>query len=124
MNGTNPSDSLKSEGVKAAADIAKQMITLSTGAVAFTVTFLDKFTAHAAGEAISLPWALFVAWGCFGASIIFSVWTLMGITGTLLSGNVVDSKSKNVSIPAILMILAFLAAVAAMIITGILLSIS
>jgi len=31
------------EGPKAEADTAKQIIALSTGAVAFTVTFLEKF---------------------------------------------------------------------------------
>jgi hypothetical protein len=74
-----------SEGLKASAEIAKQVITLSTAAVAFTVTFLDKFTAHASGPFRGVPQSLYVAWGLFGLSILFSLWTLMAITGTLVS---------------------------------------
>ena len=40
------------EGLKAAADITKQIIALSTGAVAFTITFLEKFNTAPAGESL------------------------------------------------------------------------
>jgi hypothetical protein len=71
------------DGLKASADIAKQIITLSTGAVAFTVTFLDKFTAHDKGPIHDVPYGLYVAWALFGLTVLLSLWTLMAITGTL-----------------------------------------
>lgn len=71
------------DGLKAQADNAKQVITLSTGALAFTVTFLEKFRAPGRGEALPLPPALYVAWGLFGLTIGFALWYLMALTGNI-----------------------------------------
>jgi hypothetical protein len=126
---------LKNDGLKAQADIAKQMITLCSGAVGFTVTFLDKFTARSSGPPAKIPVSLYVAWGLFGLDIIFALWTLMAITGTL---DVLDrknngwatlneqqdeiatgkSRSEHVNRPAMAMLITFLLAVLAMIWTG------
>jgi hypothetical protein len=74
------------EGIKAAADLDRQIITLSTGAVAFTVTFLDNFkrpAGAAPGAVLTLPDGLYVAWILFGLAIFFAIFDLMGLTGTL-----------------------------------------
>jgi hypothetical protein len=126
-------DAPQSEGLKASADIAKQIITLSTGAVAFTVTFLDKFTAQSSGPFKSVPPSLYVAWVFFGLSVLSSLWTLMAITGTLtaldrkvngwsLSKDQADAANGaggNVQMPALVMLATFLLAIIAMIGTGI-----
>ena len=126
---------LKNDSLKAQADIAKQIITLCSGAVGFTVTFLDKFTAHAQGYPAKIPVSLYVAWVLFGLDIIFSLWTLTAITGTLdvldrknnewamLNARQVKiangkSKSEHVNRPAMAMLATFLLAVLAMIWTG------
>ena len=68
------------EGIKAAADTTKQIITLCTGVLAVTITFWDKV----AGPAKSLlaTGLLVAAWVVFGVTIVFGVLTLMALTGT------------------------------------------
>jgi hypothetical protein len=120
------------EGLKAATDITKQIITLSTGAVAFTITFLDKFRSAPEGAAIPIPMALYVAWVLFGLAILFALLNLMGITATLeaidrrengwqITKNqeaVADGSKKHERWAAQGMIWLFLAAVVAMIAAG------
>jgi len=113
------------EGLKSAADLAKQLITLSTAMVGLTITFLEKIVEPiAAGGVRHVPCLLQLAWGGFGLTILFSCLTLMGITGTLnaldrkangLPLNTqqeksVDAYGQNITLFAILMICAFLAA--------------
>jgi hypothetical protein len=62
-----------------AADLAKQLITLSTGTIALTTVFSRDFVALAKDVKI---WALF-AWIAFLISIVFGIWTMMALTGTL-----------------------------------------
>jgi hypothetical protein len=71
------------EGLKSAADAAKQIITLCTGLIAITVTFLEKIVAPVSAGARDVPWPMFAAWVLFGLAIIAGVMTLLGITGTL-----------------------------------------
>lgn len=63
-----------------AADLVKQLITLSTGIIALTVTF-SKDIFNANGTCFS-GW-LVSAWVAFFVSIILGVWALMALTGTL-----------------------------------------
>jgi hypothetical protein len=120
------------EGLKAATDIAKQVITLSTGSVAFTVTFLEKFTIRPAGQPATIPLSLYVAWVLFGITIFFAMLNLMGITGSLESIDrkangwtmrpnqqaAADGGTAHLRWPAILMLLSFLFAIVAMIASG------
>ena len=64
-----------------AADLSKQMITLSTAIITLCVAFTDKvFTSEAAqANSIWLMWSL----GVFVASISVGVFHLMGLTGQL-----------------------------------------
>ena len=75
---------LSSEGLKAATDATKQIITLSTSVIALTVTFLEKIVqpqAIAGGR--SVPWTMFGAWILFGLSILAVVVTLGAVARTL-----------------------------------------
>ncbi|WP_315830757.1 hypothetical protein [Bradyrhizobium prioriisuperbiae] len=132
-------DKPSSEGLKSAADTTKQIITLSTGVIALTVTFLEKVvqtTASGAGTR-SVPWSMFVAWILFGVAILAAVATLGAITGTLdaldrkqngLTLN--DSQTQaiedlangsNVKTPALVMSATFILAMGFTIATGFLL---
>lgn len=121
------------EGLKAAMDTAKQIITLSTGVIALTVTFLEKIVQPSvAGAARNVPWPLVVAWIVFGLAIVFAIWTLMALTGTLnamdrranglklseAQQSAVDAYGDNVQVPAVGMVLCFLVGIALTIGTG------
>jgi hypothetical protein len=128
-------EAMKAEGLKSAADLAKQIITLSGGAIGFTVTFVDKYVRTVAGKPeVAKP--LYAAWALFALTIAFAIWNLMGITGSLDAFDraanswpltpsqqaVAAGETSNVRLPAAFMILAFLAAMVAMIWAGLRLS--
>jgi hypothetical protein len=72
---------LTSEGLKSAADVAKQIIALATGVITVTVTFFDKIE----GDTTS-AWvhgAIFFAWLLFIGSIAFAVGVLRGVAEAL-----------------------------------------
>lgn len=104
-----------------AADVAKQIMTLSTGVVALSITFAKDLVRHAPPNALK---ALRVSWVLYLASLLFGVWTLMALTGSL------DAATKpppdpaklkfgfNVYFPAALQILSFLAATVSMVLFG------
>src|SRR5262245_60453105 len=134
------------EGPKAESEIAKQIITLSTGAVAFTVTFIDKFhptpraMTGATGASTSVAatadqaqlHGLYVAWVLFGLSIGFALWYLMALTGSISAlgrkengwrltpaeQRSVSWDERNTRRPGMLMIGSFLFAVVSMIWVG------
>jgi len=129
---------LAAEGLKSAADTTKQIITLSTGVIALTVTFLEKIIQPQAGiEGRAVPWTLLVAWVLFGLTILSAILTLGAITGTL---DALDRKQNglgmtkeqdaaiaalsngsNVQIPARMTGILFILAMALTIATGFLL---
>jgi hypothetical protein len=121
------------EGLKAAMDTAKQIITLSTGVIALTVTFLEKIvqpTASAGPRVV--PHTILSAWVLYGIAIFFAVWTLMALTGTLNAldrrangltlspeqQSAVDAYGDNVRWPALGMVLCFVIAMALTIAAG------
>jgi hypothetical protein len=131
-------DKLSAEGLKAAADTTKQIITLSTGVIALSITFLEKIIQPVTAEGSrSVPWTISAAWIFFGLSIIAGVATLGAVTGTLdamdrkqnglaLTANQEQSvaalaSGSNVVIPARAMSVLFVAGMAFMITTGFLL---
>lgn len=90
-----------------AASSAKEIIAFSTAVLTATATFAkDTFLA----ERRSLPVALGLSWLMYLVSILFGCWTLLALTGELASEaedqNIYDF---NVTFPAQLMVLAFLA---------------
>lgn len=90
-------------------ELTKQLLTLSTGIIAITVTFSkDVFGSMAA---TSNSWMI-GSWVSYVASILFGVWTLMALTGTLepAPDQQVDAsiRGANVRIPSLFQILLFL----------------
>ena len=122
------------EGLKAALETTKQIITLSTGVITLTVTFLEKIVQPTATAGRHVPWTLKAGWICFGLAIWFAVWTLMAITGSM---NALDREARgltmnesqkqavamltdggNIRVPALLMLFFFAAGTALTIATG------
>jgi hypothetical protein len=108
------------EGLKAANTLTGQLITISSGLLAFTVTFAEKFTPK--GEAISPPVALKISWVCFAVTILVGFWTLMALTGTLNEldrGHPETNPARwNSRIPAMIMFALFLLGVIFLIAAG------
>lgn len=120
------------DGPKAEAENAKQVIALCTGALAFTVTFLDKFRPVAKGVPLPLPWSLYAAWLLFGLTIAFALWYLMALTGnisavarkengwdlTAAERLSADGDESNARLPGLLMVASFFLSVVALIALG------
>lgn len=118
------------EGPKAETETAKQIITLSTGAVAFTVTFLEKF--KTATGPLHMPPGLYICWILFGFAIGFALWYLMALNGNISAiarkenGWVLSEAEAlsaggdegNTRLPGLLMMAAFFLAVIALITVG------
>ncbi len=100
---------MTTKGLDKAFETTKQIITLSTGIVAFTVTFAEKF--NVGTEGLQVPLSLKISWILYCASVFCAVWTLMAITGTLNKLDREDSQpetsASNITRPAGLMIFAF-----------------
>jgi len=93
-----------------AQEVAKQLIALATGVVALTITFLTDVAAEGAGDL----WALRLAWVLFLVSVALGAVTLMALSGNLErphGGATTPSiYSRNITLPASLQVLTFLAA--------------
>lgn len=63
-----------------ASDLTKQLLTLSTGIIALTITFLKDVVGDAP---TSLKWCIALAWVFYFFSIAFGLWTMMALTGSL-----------------------------------------
>lgn len=103
-----------------AADLAKQLMTLSTGVMALSITFTKDLVERSPPSA--LRW-LRVSWALYLASLLFGVWTLMALTGSLApiqteQNEIPDTIGSNVRIPAALQISAFLAATVCVVLFG------
>ena len=90
-----------------ASDLAKQLITVSTGILALSITFLkDVVKVNPEINFGALKWS----WGLYIASIFFGFWTLMAITGSiwnLLEANVSSQQVVHIQAPAFLQIVLF-----------------
>ena len=98
-------------GLKFSGEVTKQIVTLSTGIIALTVTFAKEFKVIGEGSALTVPGSLKLSWVSFAVSILFAIWTLLAIAGTLneidRGGETTNPKRTNIRIPAALMVLAF-----------------
>lgn len=108
-----------------ASDATKQLITLSTAIIAFTVTFSKDILRSTPGQngsgdvAAPVPHSskilLAVSWGLYLVSIICGIWTLLALTGTLepLTDRIrqpLTIRGSNVTLPSALQIVCFLLA--------------
>lgn len=122
----------KVEGLKAAAEAAKQLITLSVGMLGLTITFLEKIdqTAATGHRVVSPP--MMIAWGAYVLSILGALGTLLGVSGTLTTldraamklpldperDTAFDVYSPTVRIPMLVMLCSFMVAVVATILAA------
>jgi hypothetical protein len=102
------------------------------GAIAFTVTFLDKFRPHATQTAVALPFGLYVAWILFGLTVGFALWHLMALNGnisamarkanrwtlTKAEQESADGDERNARIPGLLMIASFFLSIVSLVWLG------
>lgn len=94
-----------------AADSTKQLIGLSTGIVALTITFAKDILG---GLGTGLRVTLAIAWLIYLLSILFGSWVLLALTGTLEPKSEEDKKQParirgaNVTIPSLAQLLTFL----------------
>lgn len=91
-----------------ARDTTKQLITLATGIIALEITFARDFAK--AVDAGTRCYAL-ISWLFLLFSVIFGIWTLMALTGTLGAKDKsvpVSIQGMNVRLPSILQIFTFL----------------
>jgi hypothetical protein len=122
------------EGLKTALETTKQIITLSTGVIALTITFLEKIVQPTTTAARQFPITLKLAWICFGFAVVFAVWMLLAITGTM---NTLDRQARgltlnkaqtaaaaalidglNIRLPTLLMLASFVGGTLLTIVTG------
>ncbi len=109
------------EGLKSAGTLTGQVITVSSGLLAFTVTFVEKFTPRSA-PGLTAPIELKISWLCLIVAIVFAFWTSMALTGTLIE---IDAGRRQVSdsqassrVPAFLMFLFFVGGVISLVVAG------
>jgi hypothetical protein len=118
-------DTRRQEAFKFASDLAKQLITLSTGILAITITFSKDII-----KPVSVPRyaaiLLFIAWGTYLFCVVCGIWTLMALTGELepkvSNGQPLPeptTKRTNVFLPTVLQIVSFLIATGLIIAFGI-----
>ncbi len=106
--------------VSSVSDLTKQLMTISSGMIALSITFLnDIFKSSPTNR----NWALKACWLFYLMTIVFGFWTLMGLTGgvsRLMSDPNADGAFEmNVKFPAFLQILSFLLGTVFLIIFGI-----
>ena len=89
-----------------AQEVTKQLITLATGIVALTITFIKDVAADAPESAY---WRIEVAWILYIVSIVFGILTLMSLTSSLTDTDP-DVYETGTRIVSGLQILIFLAA--------------
>ncbi|HEV7747721.1 MAG TPA: hypothetical protein VGO56_22165 [Pyrinomonadaceae bacterium] len=98
-------------GFTSATDLAKQLITLATGILALSITFI-KDVVKSNGQVVT--WPLKASWIAYLLSICFGMWNMMAITGSIFHAiehpSEVTTYGPNIAIPALMQILAFLSA--------------
>jgi hypothetical protein len=98
-------DSKESKGFDFATDTVKQLITLATGIIALTITFLHDILGVTGAKP---PTVLVWSWAGYGASVLFGLLTMMGLTGELTADEP-SITSWSVALPGMLQVLGFLA---------------
>ncbi|WP_294294869.1 hypothetical protein [uncultured Chryseobacterium sp.] len=107
-----------------AADTVKQLITLATGIIAITITFLKDILGSAI---VSNSIFLFISWGLFIFSILFGIFALQALTGSLqprrINTTVLNTppniNTSNIRIQVGLQIVFFISALICTVIFGI-----
>jgi hypothetical protein len=92
-----------------AQELCKQLITLSTGLIALTITFWKDIVGT---QPVAFPWLAYYSWYTLLGSVFFGIWMLMALTGVLeptkSSEDYTPSiRGSSVVIPSVLQIIAF-----------------
>lgn len=111
----------KKQAFEFARDTTKQLITLSTGIIALTITFSKDVIGNPSPFHRNL---LVLSWLSFLLSVVLGVWTLLALTGTLEPQETKATKTKleenenltgepsirggNVTLPSLFQIVTFL----------------
>ena len=101
-------DDITTKAFDFAQDVTKQVLTLATGIIALTITFFKNFANHAPHTAeILMGWS----WVAYLASVVFGLFTLMALTGTLQPvrpGNIkLSIQGVNIRLPALVQLACF-----------------
>src|SRR5947209_6582475 len=91
-----------------AQETTKQLLTLATGVLALTITFLKDITKNAPHSA--QKW-LHIAWILYLASAVFGVFTLSMLSGNLAKRDEPDIYAWNIRGPSIAQYVTFLVAI-------------
>lgn len=102
-------DAQLKEAISLAAEISKQLITLSTGMILISITFASSFARKVAGRNRRL---LLISWLAFLSTIIIALWHLSALTGNLLQ-RPIDMRIRSATGPALLQLLTFVFGVVA-----------
>lgn len=97
-----------------AKETVTQLITLATGVIGISVTFAKDVRSRSKTGDRAL---LFRSWIALLLSIVFGVWTLMALTGSLAQDDVSQKTiyEFNVAFPSALQIIVFLVGIAMLI---------
>src|SRR5947209_18679563 len=98
-------DNLK-DGVDLAAEISKQLITLSTAILALSITFAESFLRTATIRQRRL---IVAAWCAYVLVILFALWHLSALAGNLLKTNWRQLYLESAKLPAFLHMAAIIA---------------
>ena len=102
-------DERRKKAFEAVMESSKQLLTLSTAIITITATIYRDVLKQAPGDAKTF---IIFAWIIFLLSIVFGIWTILSLAGTLSSPKVEDSDLTpyrfNIILPAGLQILSFL----------------
>jgi hypothetical protein len=77
-------------------EATKQVLTLSTGVVTITVSFLKDIVSNAPSDARTV---LYIAWGLYALSILGGIAALLNLAGNV--GSAADTDSKGIYEPGI-----------------------
>jgi len=103
-----------------ARDTVRQFITLATGIIALTITFSKDFIGSVPEDIRAFA---LISWVLFLVSILFGLWALMALTGTLgmkvEESTELSIRKRNVTIPAAFQIPSFFLGLVFVIVFGI-----
>jgi hypothetical protein len=102
---------------EAARDSTKQVLAISTGIIALTITFAKDFI----GSGAPGRWLALVAWFLFLASSFFGLWALNALTGSagqLKPTTWLSIRTKNIKRPAKWQVLTFIPALLLTVVYG------
>jgi hypothetical protein len=102
---------------EAARDSTKQLLALSTGVIALTITFAKDFV----GSVTPARSLALIAWFLYLASAFFGLWALNALTGsagTLRPSQWLSIQSRNIVVPAAVQVLTFVSALTLTVIYG------